>query len=166
MTQLEHNASEDLAPPAPAADDAVTGVVVQLRRKRAHTTSIRRLSKRDLERGRSEYPPEEMWRPRTRGDCGSDGANSERPCPFVSCRHHLALDIHPERGSIKVNFPDLEPDELPQTCALDIAEVGGITLEQIASVMNLTRERVRQLETAALAKLPPELLAKLLPEAD
>lgn len=31
-----------------------------------------------------------------------------RPCAFVSCRHHLYLDVNPESGAIKVNFPGLE----------------------------------------------------------
>jgi hypothetical protein len=88
-------------------------------------------------------------RPRTRGDC----SNGERPCPWVRCKHHLYLDINPDTGSIKLNFPDLEPWELEQTCALDVAERGGITLEEIGLVMNLTRERIRQVETRGLLKL-------------
>ena len=93
-----------------------------------------------------EEGPEE--RPRTRGECPKT-----RPCPWVSCKHHLYLDVNPETGSIKINFPDLEPWELPATCALDVAERGGSTLEEIGEVMNLTRERVRQVEVRALLKL-------------
>ena len=77
----------------------------------------------------------------------------ERPCPFVSCKYHLYLDVHPVRGSIKVNFTDIEVWEMTETCALDIADRGGITLEEVGEIMNLTRERVRQVETAGLAKL-------------
>ena len=29
-----------------------------------------------------------------------------RPCPWVACKHHLYLDVNPETGSIKMNFPD------------------------------------------------------------
>jgi DNA-directed RNA polymerase sigma subunit (sigma70/sigma32) len=57
------------------------------------------------------------------------------------------------RGSIKINFPDVEVWEMTDTCALDIADRGGITLEEVGQIMNLTRERVRQLETQGLAKL-------------
>jgi DNA-directed RNA polymerase sigma subunit (sigma70/sigma32) len=57
------------------------------------------------------------------------------------------------RGSIKINFPDLEVWEMTDTCALDIADRGGITLEEVGEIMNLTRERVRQVETQGLAKL-------------
>jgi DNA-directed RNA polymerase sigma subunit (sigma70/sigma32) len=42
---------------------------------------------------------------------------------------------------------------MTETCALDVADRGGITLEEVGEIMNLTRERVRQVETAGLAKL-------------
>jgi hypothetical protein len=118
-------------------------------RARARTISIRRLSKTELNLGRMMYPEEEYWRPRSRGEC----ADMERPCPFVSCRYHLYIDVHPVRGSIKINFPDLEVWEMTDTCALDIADRGGITLEEVGEIMNLTRERVRQVETQGLARL-------------
>ena len=118
-------------------------------RARARTISIRRLSKAELNRGREMYPETEYFRPMAREEC----ANTERPCPFVSCKHHLYIDVHPVRGSIKINFPDLEVWEMTETCALDIADRGGTTLEEVGVIMNLTRERVRQLETQGLAKL-------------
>ena len=91
----------------------------------------------------------EVSRPRSRADC----ANGPRPCMFVSCKHHLYLDVNPETGSIKLNFPDKEIWELQHTCALDLAEKGGITLEEVGEIMNLTRERIRQVETRGLSKL-------------
>lgn len=118
-------------------------------RARAHTISIRRLSKAELKRGRELYPETEYWRPKTRSEC----VDMERPCPFVSCKYHLYIDVHPVRGSIKINFTDVEVWEMTETCALDIADRGGITLEEVGEIMNLTRERVRQVETAGLAKL-------------
>jgi hypothetical protein len=118
-------------------------------RARARTISIRRLSKTELNRGKVLYPENEYWKPMTRADC----IDMERPCPYVSCKYHLYIDVHPVRGSIKVNFPDLEVWEMTETCALDIADRGGITLEEVGEIMNLTRERVRQVETAGLAKL-------------
>jgi hypothetical protein len=118
-------------------------------RARARTISIRRLSKTELNRGKMLYPEQEYWKPRTRADC----VDMERPCPYVSCKYHLYIDVHPVRGSIKVNFPDVEVWEMTETCALDVADRGGITLEEVGEIMNLTRERVRQVETAGLAKL-------------
>ncbi|HJL20296.1 MAG TPA: sigma factor-like helix-turn-helix DNA-binding protein [Sandaracinaceae bacterium LLY-WYZ-13_1] len=118
-------------------------------RARARTISIRRLSKTELNRGRMLYPETDYWKPKTRADC----VDMERPCPYVSCKYHLYIDVHPVRGSIKVNFPDLEVWEMTETCALDVADRGGITLEEVGEIMNLTRERVRQVETAGLGKL-------------
>lgn len=88
-------------------------------------------------------------RPRTRGDC----VDGERPCPWVSCKHHLYLDVNPENGSIKLNRPDLEPWELEHSCALDLADRGGLTLEDVGLVTNLTRERIRQVEVRGLLAL-------------
>jgi hypothetical protein len=118
-------------------------------RTRARTISIRRLSKAELNRGRMLYPEEEYWRPKTRTEC----VDMERPCPFVSCKYHLYIDVHPVRGSIKLNFPDVDVWEMTETCSLDIADRGGITLEEVGEIMNLTRERVRQVETTGLGKL-------------
>ena len=88
-------------------------------------------------------------RPQNRGDC----AEGERPCPYVSCKYNLYVDVNPRTGSVKMNFPDKELWELADTCALDVADRGGITLEEVGVIMNLTRERVRQLETRGLTKL-------------
>jgi DNA-directed RNA polymerase sigma subunit (sigma70/sigma32) len=56
-------------------------------------------------------------------------------------------------GSLMSNHPDQELEALEETCALDVADRGGITLEKVGALMNLTRERVRQLETRLLLKL-------------
>lgn len=90
----------------------------------------------------------EVNRPRTRADC----EGLARPCPYFSCRWNLYLDALPT-GSIKFNFPDREFWEIEDTCALDVAERGGITLEDVAKAMNLTRERVRQIEERASLKI-------------
>ena len=118
-------------------------------RARARTISIRRLSKAELNRGRELDPETDYWKPKSRSEC----KDMERPCPFVSCKYHLYIDVHPVRGSIKLNVPDVEMWEMPETCALDVADRGGITLEEVGEIMNLTRERVRQVETAGLARL-------------
>ena len=142
---LDEDASEDID----GDDGERTGRRRRRNRTRARTISIRRLSKAELNRGRMLYPEEDYWRPKTRTEC----VDMERPCPFVSCKYHLYIDVHPVRGSIKINFTDMEVWEMTETCALDIADRGGITLEEVGEIMNLTRERVRQVETAGLAKL-------------
>ena len=97
-------------------------------RSRPRTLSMRRQSKRELERMRQMYPDVDYERPMTRADC-QHGPHAERPCPFVSCKYHLYLDVNPETGSIKLNFPHLDVSDMSDTCALDVADRGGITLE-------------------------------------
>ncbi len=119
-------------------------------RMRSRTIAMKRLTRAELQRGALENPHVEgVVRPTTRSEC-SEGA---RPCPWVACKHHLYLDINPRTGSIKINFPDLEPWELKHTCALDVADNGGLTLEEIGLITNLTRERVRQVEVRGLLTL-------------
>jgi len=140
-------------------DAAAAGEVPEVSRKlrprtrrtrpRSKTIALKRLTRAELAQGALEYPPVEEDRPRTRAEC----SGGPRPCPWVACKHHLYLDINPRTGSIKINFPDLEPWELPHTCALDVAEQGALTLEEIGVVTNLTRERVRQVEVRGLLQL-------------
>lgn len=101
-----------------------------------------------VERAR-ELEAEFGERPRHREDC----AGGPRPCPHVSCRHHLYLDVNPHTGTIKLNFPDLEVWELANSCALDVADQGGTPIEKVGDFMNVTRERIRQIEMQALSKL-------------
>ena len=150
-------------------DVSVDAIVPRRRpRVRKHTISIKRLAKRDLEAGRRACPPEETAlydRPVTRADCDpcGYGEHAQRPCPHISCKHHLYLDVNDRTGSITLNFPDKEVWELAESCALDIADrggdgdYGGASLEEVGVVMNLTRERIRQLETRGFAKLEAAL---------
>jgi hypothetical protein len=133
-------------------------------RPRSRTIAMKRLTREELRVGALMYPPVDIPRPTSRAECSGE----MRPCPWVACKHHLYLDVNPETGSIKINFPDLEPWDLKETCALDVAERSGITLEEVGEIMNLTRERIRQVEVRGLLKLkmaspsPDELGADLL----
>jgi hypothetical protein len=132
--------------------DGITREQRRSRRKRAvraRTISVKRMTKRELEIGRLLYPEDDYAKPRVRSAC-QGGA---RPCPIVSCKHHLYVDVSPRTGAIKLNFPDLEVWEMGDSCALDVADRGGTTLEDVGAIMNLTRERIRQVEVKALAKL-------------
>ena len=117
------------------------------------TLAVRRITQLELAAGRAELQAlgadEPYDRPRTRGDC----ARVPRPCPYVACKYSLYLDVS-ETGSIILNFPNLEPGQMPaeQSCALDLADRGATTLEDIAVVTNLTRERIRQIELKALVQ--------------
>lgn len=139
-------------PSVQTSETAVTREQRRSRRKRAvraRTISVKRMTKRELELGRLLYPEADYWKPQRRADC----ASIPRPCPYVSCKHHLYLDVSARTGAIKLNFPDLEVWEMSESCALDVADRGGTTLEDVGAIMNLTRERIRQVEVRALAKL-------------
>lgn len=97
----------------------------------------------------SLIPPRGNALPATRGEC----RNGPRPCPLVRCKWHLYLDVLDNGKSIKLNHPTLEPWELGESCALDVAERGPQTLEAVAVVVNLTRERVRQIEDRAQRRM-------------
>ena len=86
--------------------------------------------------------------PLTRGDC----RGGSRPCPLVSCKWHLYCDVSPGTGSLKLNFPDLEVWEMRHSCALDVADRGELTLEEVGELMNWSKERARQVEAEAVGK--------------
>lgn len=109
-------------------------------------------------------------RPRTRGEC----ADGPRPCPWLSCRHHLfappasstaptaaALDameelIFARLGAAAAGDP---------SCALDVVEEADeeLTLDVIAATLGpspLSLARVRQLERRGLSVLRGELLRR------
>lgn len=116
---------------------------------RARSVSVRALTRRVLERGRADYPEPIRNRPVRRLEC----VNVPRPCPYVGCKYNLYVDVDPKTGTIKLNFPDIEPHEMGVSCALDVADEGGATLEEVGSMMNLTRERIRQVEIRALRRI-------------
>jgi hypothetical protein len=132
-------------------DGGVPRDVQRSRRKRAVRAKVlvrRLISRRELRIGLALWPDEGAGRPKMRGEC----RGHEGPCPYVACRHHLYLDVT-RTGGIKLNFPDLDPWDLEQTCSLDVADRGGKVMERVGELMNLTRERVRQVEVVALRKL-------------
>lgn len=126
---------------------------------RAKTISIERMSKRQLQVLAADGPPvasdHDAGRPKTEGEC----ATSDRPCPWISCRYHLALAIDRRTGAIKIVFPGVELEDMKETCALDIADRGSNTLEEVGAALNVTRERTRQIEADAIRKLERGLRA-------
>jgi len=57
------------------------------------------------------------------------------------CRYHLWWEVR------KLN--DL-PEE---SCALDVAESGPLTLDEVGQLLRVTRERIRQIQAIALSHL-------------
>jgi len=54
---------------------------------------------------------------------------------------------------IRVCNPKVKLEDMPFSCALDTAEQGVMSLEEISQYWDITKERVRQIEEAALIKL-------------
>jgi len=82
--------------------------------------------------------------PGKRCDC----ENGIRPCPFIFCRYHLSSNIR-KSGLLEINAQDSE-----YSCVLDVVEANGcVSLPEIGKLMNITMERVRQIELNALNKI-------------
>src|SRR3990167_1866788 len=84
-------------------------------------------------------------RPRTRGDC----IDGPRPCPYALCKYHLGYEIL-KSGALFQRFADSALGVGAESCALDVADRGGTTLEEVAQLCGVTRERIRQIEEKAL----------------
>jgi hypothetical protein len=109
-------------------------------------------------------------RPRTRAECAP--GSGPRPCPWVGCRHHLVDLVVHDAGTIVLGDHVLAPDAdereieafadalagwlctLPDSCSLDAARADGMTLGDVGKRMGVTRERIRQIESGALRRLP------------
>jgi len=85
-------------------------------------------------------------RPKTRAEC-PPRTEAGRPCPFVGCKHHVYTDLSRKKKAVT------DPADIAEPCVLDFAERGGMVLEDVGEVFGVTRERIRQIEDRALAKL-------------
>jgi hypothetical protein len=72
------------------------------------------------------------------------------PCPHSVCRFNLTAERRDSRGA-KPAEPRLSV--VREACTLEAAELGGMTLDEVAARLSVSRERVRQIESGALAKL-------------
>lgn len=104
------------------------------------------------------YPDE---KPKYRAECH----DMPRPCPFVSCRYHLQLDVskHGFKGKKTGLLVQLRSDPSTwtaetKTCALDIADAGPTALKAIAAATTGKGrgEYERQIMAEALLKLRAE----------
>ena len=79
--------------------------------------------------------------PQKRKDC----LGGTRPCPWVRCKHHMVWCLS---GVKKMTNRQIihKIFTLKETCVLDVADKGGVTLDEIGNILGITRERVRQIE--------------------
>jgi hypothetical protein len=87
------------------------------------------------------------------GDCTAPPG--EGTCTRTECRYHLA---HRGRWDHR-----LAPT---RDCALAVANEGPHTMEEVARVLGVSKERVRQLEESALEKLKRSPLRRFYDESD
>jgi hypothetical protein len=73
-------------------------------------------------------------------------------CVIFACRYSLLQERSQIASWDPEDFRELV-DALPSTCSLDLAELGGLRLEEVAMAMGLPRPRVEQLEVSAMRKL-------------
>jgi hypothetical protein len=140
-------------------EDAPQPEVARIRRKvhsagrdgrvRSKTIAPKRLTRDERRLSELLVYPDDVDRPQMREHC----SQMARPCPFVSCSHHLYLDVNPETGAIKLNFPHLEVWEMAETCSLDVADRGGLSVEDMAAAMNLSEASIRNTESDALRSM-------------
>lgn len=67
--------------------------------------------------------------PTSRAEC----ASCPRPCPWESCRYHLG--------------PGAE------TCALDVADRGGASINEVAALLGVSKQRIDQITKRAVVKI-------------
>lgn len=81
-------------------------------------------------------------RPQTRADCRGDA----RPCPWVSCRHHLLLEVAKAKAkegraaratSIRLNRPHLGKAKLGRRPGMDASEAHALVQRWIADAVDL-----------------------------
>lgn len=99
--------------------------------------------------------------PVNRGECDEQS----RPCPFVTCKHHLLVEVS-SNGKLSKRFEFDEADEdsiaealqaMPETCVLDAAG-SELSYKEIGAIMNLNHVYVYQVATGALLKAQAEIL--------
>ena len=83
--------------------------------------------------------------PKKRSEC----LNTSRPCPWLRCKHHMVWCTYDIKNMTNDEILDLIFN-LKETCTLDVADRGGVTLEEVGEIMGVSRERVRQIESSRL----------------
>ena len=98
--------------------------------------------------------------PRIRRECPTG------PCPHVACRFHLWTERRFDQDGAVVALRETPAfGDADHTCTLHETARGPKTLEEIGAILDVSRERVRQIEGEALTRLrdaDPGVLRELL----
>lgn len=133
------------------------GLETRNKLKREHEETLRELVKMKIS----------LSKPKKYGECLESGLGSVHPCPWISCAHHLAIDVTPINirgggGSIVYLFPDLvDNDGVPDiaaihakygTCSLNIADKhpDGMSTTEVGAIINISRAGVSMIEFESL----------------
>lgn len=99
-------------------------------------------------------------RPKTRGDC----ANVPRPCPWSDCRYSLLPSQNSHQRPDLIPLQQAARDEagVTDSCALDVADRGEHSFEEVGKLLGISRQGVQQIEVRALKKLSRPWVKKAL----
>lgn len=90
--------------------------------------------------------------PKTRAECPT-----ERPCPYVRCRHHLYLKLSEDREGRPRDgrrAPTIFWPPSAVSCSLDVADRGEeLSCQEIGSLLGICDEAARNILNRALAKI-------------
>jgi hypothetical protein len=123
-----------------------------------------------VRRTRAEHRPAAQarlpWRvtlPRVRGDCLSGSARralGEEMCRHLTCRHNLLGELtRRPAGEAEAAMMALLSGEWNDSCALDVADRGGIEDSAIALILGSTAKRVTQISAEALYRARGKIAA-------
>jgi hypothetical protein len=113
-------------------------------------------------KSRSDWPDQ---KPTKRGEC----LGMPRPCPFVSCRHHIVKIKGPGDEGIRTDDHDDQTVDailaVKESCSLDVADRVAkdkeLSLAEVGEIMGFSRERARQVEMLEAApKMRKEFAAR------
>lgn len=97
--------------------------------------------------------PEKVEHPETVGDCWAQSVDVGKPCAYIGCKYNLYMDR--TKGGDGLMLPQHEPWDQPadKSCVLDVVKRNGaMNNDEIAEVLNVTPERIRQIVAVATIK--------------
>jgi len=158
---IGHLPQAELFEPEPAVESQVRNPRIGTHYKKRQAQKAKTLKGGNPDQEELPLPTRKPGRslPMTRGEC----ANEQRPCPYVSCRHHLYSNETPLTGDLSLTYPELNdireeffpgvpPEKMPKTCSLDQAARGGLKSKTVAKLMNVSTTTIENIEAVALRK--------------